>query len=104
PVDLLRLPRAERLGKLHRGEPRACHYQHAGSISVQAVHEARLFALPAAPGFQHAVHMAVDAGAALHRKACRLIEDENLLVLMDQHLREHLGIAMVAYGAYGGWR
>src|SRR5690606_22567734 len=69
-----------------------------------AVHEARLSALTPAPGFQHAAHMPVDAGADLHRKAGRRSEDANIPDLMGPPLREQLGIAMVAEGADGGWR
>ena len=40
-------------------------------------------------------------GAALHGKPGRLVEDEDLGVLVDQHLRQHVGIALLAHGARG---
>ena len=45
--------------------------------------------------------MAGDARAALHGKPRRLVEDEDLRVLVEQHLRQHFGIALPAHGARG---
>src|SRR5690606_18416479 len=36
------------------------------------------------------------------RKSGRLVENKDLLILVDEHLRKHLGIAAVADGAHGG--
>ena len=43
--------------------------------------------------------MARDARAALHGEPGRLVEDEDLRVLVEQHLRQHVGVALVADGA-----
>ena len=40
-----------------------------------------------------------DARAALHGKPGRLVEDEDLLVLVEQHLRQHVGVVLAAHGA-----
>ncbi len=96
PVGLFRLAGAERLGEFHRRKPCAGDHQHAGGVTVEAVDEARLLALLVAPGLQHVVDVAGNARAALHRQSCRLVEDKNLVVLVQQHLLQHVGIALVA--------
>src|SRR5690606_2094346 len=73
----------------------------ARGVTIEPVHEAGFFALLVAPGFQHAIHVAVDARAALDGKAGGLIEDEDLIVLVDQHLGQHVAIALRTHGAHG---
>ena len=87
PVGLLGVAAAEGFGELHRGKARARHHQHARRVAVEPVDEARLLALLVAPGLEHVVDVARDARAALHREAGRLVEDEHLGVLVEQHLR-----------------
>ena len=71
------------------------------------MNQARLLALGVAPGLQHAVDMARDAGTALHRQAGRLVEHEHLVVLVQQHGRQQVVVAAVADGLLrqrpGGW-
>ena len=43
--------------------------------------------------------MAGDAGAALHGEPGRLVEDEDLGIFVEQHLRQHFGVALPAHGA-----
>ena len=92
---------AERLGKLHGGEPRAGDDQHAGRVAVEPVHQTRLLALLVAPGFQHVVDMADDARAALHGEAGRLVEDKDFRIFVDQHLGQNVAVVLVADGVAG---
>ena len=42
--------------------------------------------------------MARHAGTALHGKARRLVEDEDLRVLVEQHLAQHIAVVLAAHG------
>ena len=85
PVDLARRARAEGLRERRRGKARLGDQQAAGRVLVEAMHEARLLPVRAGPAqyLQHAVEMARRAGAALHRKAHRLVEHQHVGVFVQ---------------------
>jgi hypothetical protein len=92
PIGLLGVALAEGGRQLLRGAARAGDDENAGGVAVEAVHEARLLALRAGPGLQHLVDMPVDARAALHGDAGRLVQHDDLVVLMQQHARQQFVI------------
>ena len=92
PVDLAGGAATERLGQLLGGKARARHHQNAGGIAVEPVDEARLLALAVAEGLQHAIDVAGEAGPALHRQTRRFVEDEDLIVLMQDHGAQRIAV------------
>jgi hypothetical protein len=74
---------------------------HARGVAIEPVDEPRLLALFAAPDLQHVVDVAGNTGAALHRQPGWLVEDEDLVVLVQQHLAQHLRVVLVADRAAG---
>ena len=73
PVGLVDVAAAEQRGQLAGGAGRAGEQQHAGGVAVQPVHQPRPVFGAEAQGIQHAVEVAGDAGAALHRQAIGLV-------------------------------
>ena len=60
--------------------------QHAGRVAVEAVHEARALAAEAVGhAGEHAIDVPLGSAAALHGEAERLVEDEDMLVLVQDH-------------------
>jgi len=79
----------------------AGNHQNAGGVAVEPVHEPGFLALLVAPRLKHLVNIAGDAGAALHGKAGGLVEHQHLVVLMQQHLAQHIVVVAVLYGVGG---
>jgi hypothetical protein len=73
----------------------------ARGIAVQPVHKPGLLTLLVAPRLEHLVDIAGDAGAALDGKAGGLVENQDLRVLVQKHLAEHIAIVAVADGLGG---
>ncbi len=59
--------------------------------------EPRLLPSSVAKRFQHAVDMTVDAGPALHGQTGRLVEDQNMPVLVEHIRLQHVAIVPVAH-------
>ena len=60
--------------------------QAARRVLVDPVHKPWLLALGIAHHLQHLIDVSRRAGAALHRKPERLVQHENIVVLVDRHL------------------
>ena len=95
PVDLPRRAGPEGRRELRGGETGLGDKQHARGIAVKAMDEAGLLAFAVAEGFEHGVEMARQAGAALHRKAGWLVEDENIVVLVKEDGAQEFRIAFL---------
>ena len=93
PVDLPRRARAERLRRASGRKARARDDQDARRVAVEAVDQARLLALAVAQRLEHGVDMAREARAALHGQPRRLVEDEDLVVLVEEERAQEIGIA-----------
>ncbi len=60
--------------------------QHAGRVAIEAVHEARTLAAEAVGhAGEHAIDVPFGSAAALHGEAERLVEHEDVLVLVEDH-------------------
>ena len=69
--------------------------QHAGRVAVEAVDETRALAAEAVGhAFEHAVDVLAGAGAALHRKPERLVQDEDVQVLVEDHFLDLVAVAL----------
>ena len=90
PIDFARRPRAERAGEMRSRKARLGDQQAARGLAIDAVHEARLLALGIAHHLEHLVDVPRHARAALHGKAGRLVEDEDVVVFVDRHLLQRL--------------
>ena len=92
PVDLARVAMTEGLGEFLRRLACARNQNDAGRFLVEPVHQARLVALAVRKGFQHAVQMTLQPGAALDRQTCRLVQDHHLIVFKQQHVLDGLAV------------
>ena len=97
PVDLLRRPLAEGLGELLRGEPGARDDEDAGGRPVEAVDQPRLLALRVAERFEQRIDVAGQARAALHGESRRLVEDEDVVVLVEEERAEEVGVLSAGF-------
>ena len=68
--------------------------QHAGSVAVQPVNQARSLQ-PLAPGRKQAIDMPAGLGAPLHRQAMRLVQGDHHVVLVQD---QRLGVGHVLFG------
>ena len=85
PVNLLGRPSGKALGEKRRAARRARDQQNPAGVLVQAVDQARARLALVGKGIQQPINMVLHAGAALCRKAGRLVERNRCLVLRDQH-------------------
>src|SRR5262249_16054644 len=58
---------------------------YAASVAVEAMHEARDFAVRLGEGGEQRFERARDARAALNRQTRRLVENEHVRVFVDKH-------------------
>ncbi len=101
PVGLLRLAGTKRLGELHGREPCPGNDQHAAGVAIEPVHQSWLLTLPVAPRLEHRIDAPGDTGAALHGESGRLVEDEHLVVLVEQHPGQQFAVALPAHRLRG---
>ncbi|MCD6073094.1 MAG: hypothetical protein K0S42_3610 [Microvirga sp.] len=95
PVDLARGTGAEGLRHRGRGKARLGDYEAAGCILVEAMHETRLLPVVASQGIEHPVHMPLSARATLDREPHRLVDDENVLVLIKRDRLQEVAVALI---------
>ncbi len=84
PIDLARRARPEGFRQCRGRKARLRHQKATRGVLVETMHEAGALAVAAAKRFEHAVHMAHRAGAALHREPHGLVEDEHVVILVER--------------------
>src|SRR5262245_42657398 len=67
------------------------------------MYKSRFYAFLVEPGLQHVIDMTANTRAALHCQTCRLVEDENLWVLIKEHLGKKVAVILAAHGARRQW-
>ncbi len=92
PVDLLRLARAEDLAEVGRHLARLGEQQHARRVAVEPVDEHRPRPVLARERLQHAVDVPLRSRAALHREPVRLVEHDDVAVLVEGHRPDRPGV------------
>ena len=95
PVDFSRVAGAEGAREFGGREPGFGDHEHARGVLVDAVDKARLLAVAIGERGQHAVDMARDPRTALNREPHRLVQHEDVAVLVDGHLAKFFGVPVV---------
>ena len=95
PVGLVDVTAAEQRGELAGSARRAGKQQNAGGIAIQPVDQAGPVFGAEPQRVQHAVEVAGDAGAPLHRQAVGLVDHQDLVVLVDDRLLQVLGVVRI---------
>ena len=106
PVELLGLAVAEGVAQPPGRQAGAGDQQQARRVLVQAVDQPRPLLVAETQRVEHAVDMPLGPGPALHRQARRLVQHDDLVVLVDDQAADLLGVA-VRHGrdlARLGWR
>jgi hypothetical protein len=94
PIDLPHRAGLESAAELRRDGAALGHDQHARGVAVEPVHEPRPCLGPVAQGFEQAVDMMRRLGSALHGDARRLVEDEEVVVLVEGDRREKIAVGL----------
>src|SRR6185437_1041022 len=80
-------------GELRRGGGAARQHQHARGVAIEPMDEARALLGIEAQCVEQPVQMALGVGAALDGKAVRLVDDDEVVVLVQHGAADHLEVA-----------
>ena len=107
PVGLLRAAAGEGAGELCGRAGRLAEEQNTGGVAVETVNQTRALE-PLAPGGEQAIYMPRRLGAALDGQARRLVDGDDLGVLVDHQSPDEadilIGQVRRAFGPVSGFR
>ncbi len=78
--------------------------QDAGGVAIEPVDQHRPRPVLGRERFEHAVDVALRARAALHREPVGLVQDDDVLVLVERHRPDRLGVGRVGAPLSSGRR